>query len=41
MIQKHNERLNPESKNPKMNLDQVLHFIRIQNATLGGTETIK
>jgi len=40
MVKKHIERINPDSKQ-KMDPDQLLHFMRIQNAAMGGQETIK
>jgi hypothetical protein len=41
MVKKHIERINPDSKKPPMDPDQLLHFMRIQNAAMGGQETIK
>lgn len=39
MIRKHVERLNPDTK--PLDPDQTLHHLRLLNAALGGTETIK
>ena len=39
MVRKHNERVNPQPKQETP--DEALHRLRIMNAMLGGTETIK